>query len=91
MNATAQIDKFGKIVVPKKLRDELNLVPGTKLVLDSRSEGPLIRTEAKPRGLCRKNGVLIYDEGPVPKKSVDWARQDREERMDQVSGVWKSR
>ncbi len=31
MNAIVEIDKSGRIVVPKKLRDELHLIPGTRL------------------------------------------------------------
>jgi AbrB family looped-hinge helix DNA binding protein len=31
MNAIVEIDKARRIVVPKKLRDDLHLVPGTRL------------------------------------------------------------
>jgi AbrB family looped-hinge helix DNA binding protein len=34
MNATVDIDKAGRIVVPKKLRDALHLVPGTRLRIE---------------------------------------------------------
>ncbi len=90
MNATGEIDKSGRIVVPKKLRDEFNLAPGTSLEFESCPEGILLKAKAKGRGLYRKNGILVYDCGrATPPEAVDWVRLDREERMDKVSGSWK--
>ena len=37
MNAIAEIDKAGRVVVPKKFRDALHLVPGTRLSLRHRT------------------------------------------------------
>jgi AbrB family looped-hinge helix DNA binding protein len=42
MNAIVEIDKAGRIVVPKKLRDDLHLIPGTRL---------RIERERRPAGL----------------------------------------
>ena len=90
MNAIAEIDKAGRLVVPKKMRDALHLVPGTRLVLEQKGEAIIMLHESKPRGLYRKNGLLVYDTGRIiPPESVDWGKNDREERMDKVSGERK--
>ena len=85
MNATAEIDKAGRLVVPKKMRDALHLVPGTRLTLRTEGEAIVVQQEVKGRGLYRKNGMLVYDIGrPVPPEAVDWVDQDREERIEQI-------
>jgi AbrB family looped-hinge helix DNA binding protein len=90
MNAITEIDKAGRLVVPKKMRDALHLVPGTRLTLIQKGNAIVVQTEAKPRGLYRKNGILVYDSGQaVPSDSVDWLKADREERMDKVEGKGK--
>ena len=34
MSTTVEIDKAGRVVVPKKFRDALHLTPGTRLKID---------------------------------------------------------
>jgi AbrB family looped-hinge helix DNA binding protein len=90
MNATAEIDKAGRLVVPKKIREALHLVPGTRLILRTEGESIIVQQESRPGGLYRKNGILVYDSGrAVAPESVDWLKLDREDRMDKVSGIGK--
>ena len=92
MDTTIEIDKAGRIVVPKQIRDTLHLTPGTKLNINIEGNQIVLKHEAKPRGLYRKRGMLVYDSGlSVPAESVDWLKNDREERMDKVSGARKAR
>jgi AbrB family looped-hinge helix DNA binding protein len=87
VNATAEIDKAGRLVVPKKLRDALHLVPGTRVVLRKEGEAIVLEPEAKPRGLSMKNGFLVYSIGrPLPPESVNWVEENREERDDELFG-----
>ena len=83
MDATAEVGKSGRIVIPKKMRDALHLVPGTKITLHQEGDAITLQAEVKPRGLYRKNGMLVYDPGrPVPADAVNWIDQDREERAE---------
>jgi AbrB family looped-hinge helix DNA binding protein len=85
MNATAEIDKAGRVVVPKKLRDALHLVPGTRLILHQDGDSIVLQPESKPRGLYMKKGTLVYDAGPVPPSNVvEWIAEAREERMKDI-------
>jgi AbrB family looped-hinge helix DNA binding protein len=82
MNAIAEIDKAGRVVVPKKLREALHLVPGTRLSLRLDGERLLIEPESKPRGLYMDRGTLVYDAGPGPATdAVDEIAKTREARM----------
>lgn len=51
MNATTEIDKAGRIVVPKKMRDALHLVPGTRVTLKQEGDAIQIAPERAGRGL----------------------------------------
>ncbi len=82
MNAIAEIDKAGRIVVPKRMRDALHLVGGTRLILRQEGESIVVQAETMPCGLHLKNGTLVYDAGPLPPINVtDWIDQSREERL----------
>ena len=90
MNAKAEIDKAGRLVVPKKMRDALHLIPGTRLTLVKKGDAIVLTSEASPRGLFMKNGLLVYGLGrPVSPDSIGWLKADREERTDKVSGTGK--
>jgi len=57
------IDRAGRLVIPKTIRDEMNLVPGSELEIDL--EGGEIRLRLpvpKPR-LVEEDGFLIFSSG----------------------------
>jgi len=90
MNAIAEIDKAGRLVVPKKMRDALHLVPGTRIALRQEGEAIVMEPERKGRGLYLKNGIPVYEFGhPLPPDCVDWVEQAREERAEELMGQWR--
>ena len=61
MNATVEIDKAGRIVVPKKLRDDLHLVPGTRLWIERSGDRLTLMPSSIAAQLVIENGVpLIF-------------------------------
>jgi AbrB family looped-hinge helix DNA binding protein len=84
-NATIQIDKAGRVVLPKPLREQFNLVPGDKLRLSV--EGNSFRLEPTDSGgkLVRKGSVLVFTGGfaePITTSKVnELMEQDREGRI----------
>ena len=57
------IDRAGRIVVPKSLRDRFNLVAGTELEIEAGADRlQLRRVDAEP-ALIRKKGILVHRGG----------------------------
>ena len=56
----ATIDKAGRIVVPKELRERLNLVAGTPLEVALSGTGITLRKVTDEPSLVRKDGVLVH-------------------------------
>ena len=76
------IDKAGRIVLPKPVRDQLRLLAGDALLLDSSGEKITLRPVRKNAPLRKKRGVWVYSTGePLAASIVDAdAEQIRSER-----------
>ncbi|MES2391814.1 MAG: AbrB/MazE/SpoVT family DNA-binding domain-containing protein [Acidobacteriota bacterium] len=88
MNATAEIDKLGRLVVPKKVRDAIGLRAGDNLDIEVRGEEIVLRTHRKAKGLHKVGNRWVYDSGvPIAHEDVNrWMNEDRERRMRWISG-----
>lgn len=86
------IDKFGRVLIPKAIRDRLGLEPGSELTLEVResADAPSIelRTEEIQPQLVREGGLLLYN-GKLPEDFdiVEFIRQQREERSRRIMGL----
>ena len=83
---TVTIDRAGRIVVPKPLRDELNLKPGTEFTIarfGSRIELELMPPEGT---MIYKRGIPVWT-GPADFDVVEEINRAREEASDHVLGV----
>ena len=54
------IDKAGRVVIPKPLRDRFNLQPGAAMEIEAEAEGLRLTVEPTGSSLIRKKGVLIH-------------------------------
>ena len=77
------IDKAGRIVIPKPVRDTLGLQPGDALELESTAESMTIRPLRESMPLRQERGVWVYRSGkPLPAGVVEETlrslRQERE-------------
>lgn len=57
MNVT--VDKFGRVVIPKEVRDELALEEGVSLKVEISGGAVLLKPEHQPP-LLKKEGVLAF-------------------------------
>jgi AbrB family looped-hinge helix DNA binding protein len=85
MITTISIDKAGRIVLPKPVRDELQLAPGDSLEVES-SEDRVILRPARGGGRMRKeHGMWVFDSGEplsadVVNKTLRRVRDERDRR-----------
>lgn len=82
MNTHLIIDKAGRIVIPKPLREELRLEPGDALELESAGEHITLRPARGTGPLMKECGVWVFRTGkPLPASATDaLLQQIREER-----------
>ena len=60
---TVTIDKAGRVVIPKPLRDELGLEPGDTLELKPEGQRIMLRRLRTGSSLRREQGVWVYRSG----------------------------
>jgi AbrB family looped-hinge helix DNA binding protein len=75
----ATLDKFGRIVIPKKIREDYNLRPGSPIrIEEGKGEILLKPIEGEPT-LIEKDGVLVFTGIPLEEiaNHIDAARQQR--------------
>jgi AbrB family looped-hinge helix DNA binding protein len=89
MNATTEIDKAGRLVVPKKMRDALHLVPGTRVTFHQDGETIVLRPEHQGGGLVEEDGLLVWtSDVPVTFDILEEIERGRTERMQDIVGDW---
>ena len=83
-----KIDKAGRIVLPKPVRERFQLRAGTSLELEERPEGLVLRPIGQRPSMVQKNGVWVHL-GKAP-QGFDWGRivdDARDERIKDVAGL----
>jgi len=82
MNTRLTIDKAGRVVIPKPLREELNLEPGDSLEMESSGEQITLRPVRGTGPLSKEHGVWVFHSGQqMPSSTTDeLLEQIREER-----------
>ena len=76
------MDKAGRVVIPKSLREELHLEPGDALEVESAGEEITLRPVRGTGPLTKEHGVWVFRAGqPLPASATDdMLQQIREER-----------
>lgn len=85
MNIT--IDRAGRIVVPKALRDRFSLHAGAELEVDAVADGIRLRPLGTEPSLVMKDGFLVHH-GPSVTHAIDVAdfiNQQRENRSTEMT------
>lgn len=85
---TLKIDKAGRIVLPKPVRERFHLREGSELELEERSDGLTLRPVEQRPSLVRKDGIWVH-QGKVP-RGFDWdvaVDAVREDRIKDTSGL----
>ena len=88
MATKINLDKAGRVVLPKPVRDQLQLEPGESLELESFEDRIVLRPLRGNTPLRKKQGVWVFRAGqPLAASVVNQAmREVREERDRDVLG-----
>ncbi|MGP0019618.1 MAG: AbrB/MazE/SpoVT family DNA-binding domain-containing protein [Candidatus Sulfotelmatobacter sp.] len=83
MNATLIVDKAGRVVLPKPVRDEMQLRAGDSLELESSEDRIVLRPRRGESGMHKKQGIWVFNTGePISAEATDdllrQIRRDRE-------------
>lgn len=79
------IDRFGRLVVPKELRERLGLRPGDEVEMEGHDQEIVLKPHVQELPLCLEKGVLVYC-GKAAGDIEAGVRRVREERLTKLSG-----
>ena len=85
MTTKITIDKAGRVVLPKPLRDRLQLAPGDALHLESEGERITLRPVRQNVVLKKELGVWVYQGESTDASIVDLIDRARENRRRSVT------
>lgn len=79
----ATIDKFGRLVIPKKVREHWGLHPGSVLKIEERNHDIRLRPIETEPVLQKEEGVLVFT-GTLQGVDTDILKDIREERLKRI-------
>ncbi len=85
MIAKLTLDKAGRVVLPKPLRDRLQLSPGDTLHLEAEGERITLRPIRQKAMLKKELGVWVYQGESTDASIVDLIDRDRENRLRSIT------
>jgi len=80
------VDRFGRVVIPKEVREGLGLEPGSVLRVEEK-EDEILLTPLRDRPPTRlKGGVLVFSGEPTG-DLLESVKRHRDERAKRVAGA----
>lgn len=89
VNTTVTLDKAGRVVIPKPLRDALRLAPGDELALESEGDRVTLRPLRSASALRKEHGIWVFRSGrKVTAAETDSALESLRQKRDlEASGL----
>ncbi|OGW52426.1 MAG: hypothetical protein A2Z46_05825 [Nitrospirae bacterium RBG_19FT_COMBO_55_12] len=78
------LDRFGRVVVPKDIRDKLGLKPGAEIEIDEHGNEIVLKPVEHETPLKLEEGVLVFT-GTATGDLMEAIRTHREERLTKVA------
>lgn len=78
------LDRFGRVVIPKEIRDALGLKPGELLKVEQSDDEVVLKPLREELPIKAKDGVLVYT-GTATGNLTEAVRTHREERLRRAS------
>jgi AbrB family looped-hinge helix DNA binding protein len=74
------LDRFGRIVIPKGIRDDFGLTPGKSIIIQKMRDGIFLKPNDEESQVINDNGLLILTGHPTGDQ-LKLVQQSRESRM----------
>jgi len=84
MKNTLTIDAAGRLVIPKEVRRQLKLDPGSKVRLEVGEDHVTLRPVQEAPVMVKRHGWWVHL-GKLDSDVTDFVQRDREERLDDLS------
>ena len=81
----AKVDKFGRIVIPKKIRQELGIRDNSAVFIETGANGLLLKPEKSVPFIKEMNGIIVV----CSEASGDFScflDEEREKRIKKIAG-----
>lgn len=87
MTTKLTLDRAGRVLIPKTLRQEWRLNPGDTLQLDSQGEETVTLRPVRPKALLKKElGVWVYQGVTTAASIPALIDREREKRLRELMG-----
>ncbi len=80
------LDRFGRFVLPKVLRDEFGLQPGDSLEAERQKDAIVLRPHTRSDGIRREGRLLVFA-GKAAGDLGGALDRSRAERLNRVAGM----
>ena len=77
---TISIDTFGRVLIPKRLRTELNLEPQSQLEIQIQN-GSLLLSPRQQGEVIEQDGIFVWTGTDIPESIEEMITAARNERM----------
>lgn len=74
------LDKFGRVIIPKKFREHLGISSDTSLNISEDGKRIVIEPIQQKEPVVYKDGILVFT-GKLDKTKNDFIQNDRNKRM----------
>jgi AbrB family looped-hinge helix DNA binding protein len=86
MSIRLTMDKAGRVLIPKRIREELHLEPGDALEMESAGEEITLRPIRGTGPLTKEHGVWVFHTGQhLPAAATDETLRQIREQRDQAN------
>ena len=78
-----KIDRFGRIVIPKKVRNDFGLKNNTEVEIETTSNNIIVHPKSSNPFVMDNDGILVVCSEPMESFN-DFLQKDREDRIKKV-------
>lgn len=79
------LDKYGRVIIPKKLRELLGITANTNLSIREEGNRIIIEPIVDKTNIIEKDGILVYT-GNLDIDPDEWIKHLRNKRVETLSG-----